>query len=29
MNHSELAKCPSVYVKLGGLRLSYVGLGFD
>ena len=25
----ELAKCPNVYVKLGGLGMSYLGLGFD
>jgi len=26
---AELAKCPNVYVKLGGLGMSYLGLGFD
>jgi predicted TIM-barrel fold metal-dependent hydrolase len=25
----ELAKCPNVFVKLGGLGMSYLGLGFD
>ena len=26
---AELAKCPNVYVKLGGLAMPYLGLGFD
>jgi predicted TIM-barrel fold metal-dependent hydrolase len=26
---AELAKCPNVFVKLGGLGMSYLGLGFD
>jgi predicted TIM-barrel fold metal-dependent hydrolase len=26
---SELAKCPNVFVKLGGLGMPYLGLGFD
>ena len=26
---TELAKCPNVYVKLGGLAMPYLGLGFD
>jgi predicted TIM-barrel fold metal-dependent hydrolase len=26
---AKLAKCPNVYVKLGGLGMSYLGLGFD
>ena len=26
---AELAKCPNVYVKLGGLGMPYLGLGFD
>jgi predicted TIM-barrel fold metal-dependent hydrolase len=26
---TELAKCPNVYVKLGGLGMGYFGLGFD
>jgi predicted TIM-barrel fold metal-dependent hydrolase len=26
---AELAKCPNVYVKLGGLGMGYLGLGFD
>jgi len=26
---AELAKCPNVYVKLGGLGMSYLGLGMD
>ena len=26
---AELATCPNVYVKLGGLGMSYLGLGFD
>jgi L-fuconolactonase len=26
---AELAKCPNVYVKLGGLGMAYLGLGFD
>jgi predicted TIM-barrel fold metal-dependent hydrolase len=26
---SALAKCPNVHVKLGGLAMSYLGLGFD
>lgn len=26
---TELAKCPNVFVKLGGLGMSYLGLGFD
>ena len=26
---AELAKCPNVVVKLGGLGMSYLGLGFD
>ncbi len=25
----ELAKCPNVYVKLGGLGMTYLGLGFE
>lgn len=25
----ELAKCPNVYVKLGGLGMSYLGFGFE
>lgn len=25
----ELAKCPNVFVKLGGLAMPYLGLGFD
>ncbi|HTE14485.1 MAG TPA: amidohydrolase family protein [Burkholderiales bacterium] len=25
----ELAKCPNVFVKLGGLGMAYLGLGFD
>jgi predicted TIM-barrel fold metal-dependent hydrolase len=28
-NMAELAKCPNVYVKLGGLGMSYLGLGMD
>jgi L-fuconolactonase len=26
---AELAKCPNVFVKLGGLGMPYLGLGFD
>jgi L-fuconolactonase len=26
---TELAKCPNVFVKLGGLGMPYLGLGFD
>ena len=26
---AELAQCPNVYVKLGGLGMAYLGLGFD
>ena len=26
---AELAKCPNVHVKLGGLGMSYLGLGMD
>ena len=26
---AELARCPNVFVKLGGLGMSYLGLGFD
>ena len=26
---AELAKCPNVYVKLGGLGMAYMGLGLD
>jgi predicted TIM-barrel fold metal-dependent hydrolase len=26
---AELAKCPNVFIKLGGLGMSYLGLGFD
>lgn len=26
---AELAKCPNVYVKLGGLGMAYLGMGFD
>ena len=26
---AELAKCPNVFVKLGGLAMPYLGLGFD
>jgi L-fuconolactonase len=26
---TELAKCPNVFVKLGGLGMSYLGMGFD
>ena len=26
---AELAKCPNVYVKLGGLGMPYLGLGFE
>ncbi|HKA44368.1 MAG TPA: amidohydrolase family protein [Burkholderiales bacterium] len=26
---AELAQCPNVFVKLGGLGMSYLGLGFD
>jgi predicted TIM-barrel fold metal-dependent hydrolase len=25
----ELAKCPNVFVKLGGLGMAYLGMGFD
>jgi predicted TIM-barrel fold metal-dependent hydrolase len=28
-NMAELAKCPNVYVKLGGLGMGYLGLGLD
>jgi len=29
MSITELAKCPNVFVKLGGLGMPYLGLGFD